>query len=118
MIVIMIMIMIMVIMIITIIIIIVTVTVIIIIIIIIMIMIIVVINTLLKADRPERPNITLGWSPAHPRGVLENKVSFFDFMVSRSRWHRNRGVFICSRGAAGLHAATSITVQLRGLHLT
>ena len=117
MIVIMIMIMIMVIMIITIIIIII-VTVTVIIIIIIMIMIIVVINTLLKADRPERPNITLGWSPAHPRGVLENKVSFFDFMVSRSRWHRNRGVFICSRGAAGLHAATSITVQLRGLHLT
>ena len=54
------------------------------------------INTPLKADHPERPTITLGWSLSHPRGILKNGVLCFGFMVSRSLWHRNRGVFICS----------------------
>ena len=53
--------------------------------------------TLLKDDHPERPTITLDWSLEHARGILENDVLLFDFMVSRSRWHRDRGVFICSQ---------------------
>ena len=45
------------------------------------------INTLLKADRPERPTITLGWSLQHPRGILKCIIFLFDLMVSRSGWH-------------------------------
>ena len=64
------------------------------------------INTPLKADHPERPTITLGWSIEHLPGILTNNVYLLDFMVSRSGWHRNRGVLIYSqakrapRGAA------------------
>ena len=54
------------------------------------------ISTPLQADHPERPTITLGWSLQHPRGILNNHVFLVDFMVSRSGWHGNRGVFICS----------------------
>ena len=54
-------------------------------------------NTQLNADRPERPTIILGWSLTHARGILENDVLFVDFTVSRSGWHRNRGVFRCSQ---------------------
>ena len=54
-------------------------------------------NTPLKADHPERPTITLGWSFEHPPGIIMHEVLLFDFMVSRSGWHRNRGVFICSQ---------------------
>ena len=36
----------------------------------------------------------------HPPGTLENHVFLFDFMVSRSGWHRDRGVFICSQSIA------------------
>ena len=55
------------------------------------------INTLLKADHPERPTITLGWSLEYPLGVLANIGFLLDVRVSRSGWHRNRGVFVCSR---------------------
>ena len=54
------------------------------------------INAPLKADHPERPTITLGWSLVYPRGILESKVYFLYFMISQSGWHRNRGVFISS----------------------
>ena len=27
---------------------------------------------------PERPTVTLAWSPARPRGILENNVLLFD----------------------------------------
>ena len=47
-------------------------------------------------SRPPWPTITLGWSLAHARGILENDA-LFDFMVSRSGRHRNRGVLICSQ---------------------
>ena len=30
----------------------------------------------------------------HPLGILRNNVFPLDFMVSRSGWHRNRGVFL------------------------
>ena len=50
--------------------------------------------TLLKADHPERQTITLGWSLAHVRGILDNYVMFSDVAVSRSGWHRNRGVYL------------------------
>ena len=52
--------------------------------------------TPLKADHAERPIITPCWSFEHPSGILTNSV-FLDFMISRSGWHRNRGVFICSQ---------------------
>ena len=60
------------------------------------------INTPLKDDYPERPTITLAQSLEHPLGILTNNISviLFDFMVSRSGWHRNRGVSICSRAQA------------------
>ena len=54
-------------------------------------------STPLKADQPDRPTITRGWSLAHPRGILENTMFLFDVVVSRSGWHRNRGVFVCSQ---------------------
>ena len=44
-------------------------------------------NTPLKADHPERPTITLGWSLEHPPGILENNKLLVYFMVSRSEWH-------------------------------
>ena len=56
-------------------------------------------NTPLKADHPERPTITPGWSLEHPLGILTNIV-FLDFLVSRSGWHRTRGVPICSQLSA------------------
>ena len=58
------------------------------------------INTPLKADHPERPTITLGWSLAHPRGILENN--------SRSGWHRNRGVYLFPRVYKRASAQASI----------
>ena len=68
-------------------------------------------NTPLKADHPERPTITLGWSLAHPRGILENDVFLLDFMASRSGWHRNRGVFSCSQ------ARLEFSTTAFGIHL-
>ena len=41
--------------------------------------------------------MTLGWSLEHPLGILQLGLFLFDFMVSRSGWHRNRGVYICSQ---------------------
>ena len=58
------------------------------------------IDTPLKADQPERPTVTLGWSLEHPLGILTDNVLLLEFMVSRSGWSRNRGVFICSQGGA------------------
>ena len=51
------------------------------------------INTPLKADHPERPTITLGWSLWLPRGIRNNNELLVDLMISRSGWHGNRGVF-------------------------
>ena len=31
-----------------------------------------------KADHPERPTITLGWSFGHPLGILTNSVFLLD----------------------------------------
>ena len=53
--------------------------------------------TTLKADRPERPTITLGWSLEHSRGILEPYILCFDVRVCRSGWHRTRGVVVCSQ---------------------
>ena len=38
-------------------------------------------HTPLKADHPERPTITLGWSLEHPLGIIENNVSFVDVIM-------------------------------------
>ena len=54
-------------------------------------------NTPLKADHPERPTMTLGWSLEHPLGIRKLSVCSNNEMVSRSGGHRNRGVFICSQ---------------------
>ena len=54
------------------------------------------INMPLKTDHPERPTIILGWSLEHPPGILTNSGFLLDGMVSRSGWHRNRGVSVCS----------------------
>ena len=54
-------------------------------------------NTPLKADHPEKPTITLGWSLEHPLGILTNHMFLLDVMVSRSGWHDNRGAFACSQ---------------------
>ena len=37
----------------------------------------------LKADHPERPIMTLGWSLEHPPGNLRNHVFLLDVMVSQ-----------------------------------
>ena len=41
------------------------------------------INTPLKADHPERPTTTFGWSLERPLGILRNNMFLPDFMVSR-----------------------------------
>ena len=50
-----------------------------------------IIKTPLKADHPERPIVTLGWSLEHPLGIPKVACSLY-VMLSRSGWHRNRGV--------------------------
>ena len=46
-------------------------------------------------------NARIGWSLAHARGILGNDASLFGITVSRSGWHRNRGVFSCSQTPRG-----------------
>ena len=49
-------------------------------------------NTPLKADHPERPTITLGWSLAHPRGILEHNSCFLML------WSADQGGIAINRG--------------------
>ena len=71
------------------------------------------ISTPLKAVHPERPTTTLGWSLDHPLSIPNISAFFVDCMVSRSGWHRSRGVFSCSQLFA-LFLAKRIRLVLAG----
>ena len=73
-------------------------------------------NAPLKADHPERPTISLGWSREPARGILDNYVLLLDFAVGRSGWHRNRGVFVCAQGPQDSSKGGAVETGCSGLH--